>query len=102
MGRGTRSKPTRLAEKLRIIRTALGESQESMVGRLNLSEIPGRHYISGYELGTREPTLTVLLRYADLVNVWLDVLARDELELPPQPWPCKERSGGVKRAIRSR
>ena len=97
MGRGSRSKPARLAEKLLQIRLTLDQSQESMVKVLDHPDVPGRHYISGYELGTREPTLAVLLRYAELVNVWLDVLARDELDLPLPPWPCKEKSVGIKR-----
>jgi transcriptional regulator with XRE-family HTH domain len=98
MGRRHRSKPARLAEKLLQIRTVLGLSQEEMAARLNVADAPGRHYISGFELGTREPTLATLLRYAELVNIWLDVLARDDLELPPSPWPYREKSGGIKRA----
>jgi transcriptional regulator with XRE-family HTH domain len=98
MGRGYRSKPARLAEKLLQIRTVLGLSQEGMVERLDIADAPGRHYISGFELGTREPTLATLLRYAELVNVWLDVLARDDLDLPPPPWPYREKSGGIKRS----
>lgn len=101
MGRGSRSKPVRLGKKLLQIRNVLGESQESMVRRLGLDEVPGRHYISGYELGTREPSLATLLRYAELVNVWLDVLARDDLDLPPPPWPLKQKSAGIKRGSRS-
>lgn len=100
MGRGARSKPKRLAEKLRQIRLTLGESQESLVNRLDLpEEVPGRHYVSGFELGTREPTLAALLRFSDLVNCWLDVLVRDELDLPPPPWPRKERSDGIKHKV---
>ena len=98
MGRGYRSKPARLAEKLLQIRTVLGLSQEGMVERLDIADAPGRHYISGFELGTREPTLATLLRYAELVNVWLDVLARDDLDLPPPPWPYREKSGGINRS----
>lgn len=104
MGRGARSKPKRLAGKLRQIRLTLGESQESMVNRLDMpEEVPGRHYISGFELGTREPTLVTLLRFSDLVNCWVDVLVRDELDLPSPPWPCKERIAGLKRkAVRGK
>ena len=97
MGRGSRSKPARLAEKLRYIRLTLGESQEGMVKLLDLpAEIPGRHYISGFELGTREPTLPTLVRISELVNCWLDVLVRDDLDLPPPPWPCRLKSEGIK------
>jgi transcriptional regulator with XRE-family HTH domain len=98
MGRRHRSKPARLAEKLLHIRTVLGLSQEAMAARLDIADAPGRHYISGFELGTREPTLATLLRYAELVNVWIDVLARDDLDIPPPPWPYRGKSGGVKRA----
>jgi transcriptional regulator with XRE-family HTH domain len=84
-------------EKLHLIRVSLGETQEGMVRLLNHPEAPGRNYVSGFELGTREPTLSVLARYADLVNCWIDVLVRDEYDLPPTPWPRAERSAGVRR-----
>lgn len=97
MGRGSRTKPARLAEKLRQIRLTLNESQEGMVKLLDLpDEVPGRHYISGFELGTREPTLPTLIRFSELVNCWLDVLVKDELNLPPPPWPYKVKSEGIK------
>jgi hypothetical protein len=38
--------------------------------------------ISGYELGTREPTLPVLLEYARAAGVCVDVLIDDKLNLP--------------------
>jgi transcriptional regulator with XRE-family HTH domain len=38
--------------------------------------------ISGYELGTREPSLPTLLRYARLIGISTDVLIDDEMELP--------------------
>lgn len=102
MGRGSRSRPARLAEKLRQIRLTLGESQEGMVKRLDLpEEVPGRHYISGFELGTREPTLPALIRFSELVNCWLDVIVRDDLDLPLPPWPCRPKSEGVKRKATS-
>jgi len=41
-----------------------------------------RSAISGYELGTREPPLTILLQYAELAGVWLDILVDDALNLP--------------------
>jgi transcriptional regulator with XRE-family HTH domain len=73
-----------------------------MVKILNHPEAPGRNYVSGFELGTREPTLGVLARYADIVNCWIDVLVRDELLLPPPPWLCKTKSEGIKRSVRGR
>jgi transcriptional regulator with XRE-family HTH domain len=41
--------------------------------------------VSGYELGTREPSLVVLLRYARLARVPVDYLLDDELDLPKMP-----------------
>ena len=45
--------------------------------------------ISQYELGTREPPLPVLLKYARLAGVIMDVLVDDEMDLPkklPGKW----------------
>jgi transcriptional regulator with XRE-family HTH domain len=77
-----RQKPERLAEKLKQIRLALGLSQDGMLERLGLAEEFFRSRISAYELGNREPPLTVLLQYARLVGISTDVLIDDELDLP--------------------
>lgn len=102
MGRAKRAIPRELPRKLLRIRLALGESQEGMAMLLKHPEAPGRNYVSGFELGTREPTLAVLARYADIVNCWIDVLVRPEYDLPPPPWPCKERSAGVRRKAKDK
>lgn len=85
MGRATRRNrhyPKRLGEKLLRIRTALELSQNGMlkllgdpVGLLGTS-------ISGYERGVREPPLLILLKYARIAGVCVDVLIDDETELP--------------------
>lgn len=77
-----RERPERLAEKLLQIRTVLGLSQSEMLNRLGLGESSYRHYISQFETGKREPSLLVLLRYAEVAGLCLDALANDELELP--------------------
>ena len=77
-----RRKPERLAEKLKQIRLALGLSQDGMLERLGLAEEFFRSRISAYELGNREPPLTVVLQYARLAGVSTDVLIDDELDLP--------------------
>jgi transcriptional regulator with XRE-family HTH domain len=82
MGRASREKPERLAEKLLQIRTALGLSQNGMLVRLGILEKSYRNYISDFELGVREPTLPVLLKYARTAGVYVDVLIDDELDLP--------------------
>lgn len=82
MGRYHRTRPVRLAEKLLQIRTALGLSQNEMLRHLGLDEEMTRGRISGYELGTREPSLPTLLRYARSAGLCVDDLIDDELELP--------------------
>jgi transcriptional regulator with XRE-family HTH domain len=82
MGRAARERPKRLAEKLLQIRLALDLSQDGMVVRLGLDEKLFRSAVSGYELGTREPPLPVLLKYARSVGISTDVLIDDELDLP--------------------
>lgn len=94
MGRASRPKPARLAEKLRRIRTALGLSQNEMLRRLGVDEELFQGSMSGYELGTREPPLTVLLLYARAANVYVEALIDDELDLPPEI-PSKLKSEGA-------
>ncbi len=82
MGKSARERPKRLAAKLLQIRLHLGLSQNEMLSALGLREKVFRSAISGYEIGTREPSLPVLLRYARLAGVSTDVLIDDETELP--------------------
>jgi transcriptional regulator with XRE-family HTH domain len=82
MGRSPRQRPRRLAAKLLQVRQALGYSQEQMLAALGLNEKVFPSAISGYELGTREPSLIVLLKYARLAGVIMDVLVDDEMDLP--------------------
>ena len=82
MGRVPRPKPSQLPGKLLQIRLALSLSQNGMLRLLGLDEDSYRSSISGYELGTREPPLPVLLKYARCVAVSTDVLIDDELDLP--------------------
>lgn len=82
MGRSARPKPARLPDKLRLIREALGLSQNEMLARLGLKGKLLRAAVSGYEIGTIEPPLPTLLTYARLVGISTDVLIDDNLELP--------------------
>ena len=92
MGRSARPKPERLPEKLLAIRVALGLSQNEMLVRLGLQEKLQRAALSGYELGTIEPPLPVILQYARAVNISTDCLIDDELDLPPR-LPTKPKHG---------
>jgi transcriptional regulator with XRE-family HTH domain len=81
MARVPRPKPARLPEKLLQIRLALGLSQGEMLRRLELNNLT-RTTVSAYEVGTSEPPLPVLLKYARLAGISTDVLIDDELDLP--------------------
>ena len=91
MGKASRARPERLAEKLASIRHALGLTYEELITSLDCAKIPlYRASISQYESGKIEPPLPVLLRYARLANVYVDVLIDDGLELPERiPTPKK-------------
>jgi transcriptional regulator with XRE-family HTH domain len=80
MGKVSRERPERLPEKLLQIRLNLGLSQNEMLRALDLEV--DRSAISGYELGVREPTLIVLLKYAHLAGISTDILIDDKLDLP--------------------
>jgi transcriptional regulator with XRE-family HTH domain len=96
MGRVSRPKPKRLPEKLLQIRLALDLSQGGMLYRLGLHKRLTRNVISAYELGTSEPPLPVLLDYARIANVWMDVLVDDALDLPER-LPSPTKSEGIRR-----
>jgi transcriptional regulator with XRE-family HTH domain len=92
MGARARHKPKHLAAKLRRIREAFGLSQNGMIKRMGAEEMLGQNTISEYELGKREPPLLVLLKYAEVAGVCLDVLANDKLNLPARlPAKAKHR-----------
>jgi len=96
MGRAARSKPLHLGDKLLRIRRSLGLSQDGMVEHLSALDTLTSASISAYELGQREPPLSVLLEYARMANVYLDALADDDLDLPRR-LPARPKSEGVKR-----
>lgn len=84
MGRASRPKPVKLAEKLKQIRLSLNLSQTEMLINLGYStdKKEFRSIISAYEIGKREPTLIDLLKYARIACVSVEVLIDDELDLP--------------------
>ena len=64
------------------VRIELGLSQNEILSRMGLADRLNRDDISKYERGVREPSLIVMLRYAQLAGVCLDTLANDDLDLP--------------------
>jgi transcriptional regulator with XRE-family HTH domain len=85
-----------LAEKLLQIRNALGLSQTEMHRRLGVEDLIEYHAISKYELDKNEPPLMILLEYARLANVFVEVLIDDELDLPAR-LPSAKKHEGVRR-----
>jgi len=82
MARGPREKPERLSEKLLTIRQALGLSQTEMLKRLEADDRMVYSRISEFESGKGEPSLIILLEYARVAGVCVDVLIDDKLDLP--------------------
>jgi len=82
MGFKARQKPANLGKKLAHIRTQLGISQNEMIRKLGFAGELRQSHISGFELGRREPSLIVLLRYARVAGVSMETLVDDDLDLP--------------------
>lgn len=99
MGKSSRPKPERLAEKVREIRIALGLSQAEMHRRLGLDDQVEYTNISKYELGRNEPPLFILLEYARAARIHLEDLVDDELDLPVK-LPGNVRYQGLRRKPR--
>jgi transcriptional regulator with XRE-family HTH domain len=96
-----RPRPKRLAAKLLAIRNALGLSQTEMFRRLGVDQFIDYTKISVFESGDREPTLMVLLQYARVAGVNMEVLADDELDLPER-LPGQTNHEQIRRQFTSR
>jgi transcriptional regulator with XRE-family HTH domain len=82
MGRASRNKPQKLAEKLLAVRIKLELSQSELIAKIGSEDIPlYKSDISKYESGLREPPLIILLRYARLAKVSMESLVDDEIDL---------------------
>ena len=93
--RRERHSPQRLAEKLLQIRLALGLSQNGMLRRLGSPEKLSQSNISGYERGVREQPLLILLEYARVAGVYMEVLVDDALDLPSK-LPVSRKHEGIR------
>ena len=74
--------PQNLAKKLLQIREFLNLSQTEMLKRLGFDDRLYRSNISQYERGEREPPLLVILNYAKVAGITVEILIDDEVELP--------------------
>lgn len=83
MGRARRHTPAMLCQKVSAIRKYLGFTQTQMAERLTTKLTPVYPgHVSEYERDAREPPLLVILQYARLAQVPMDVLADDDMDLP--------------------
>lgn len=98
MGSAARRRPKRLAEKLLGIRVGLGLSQNGLIRAMGASDDLTQAQISMFERGVRQPSLLILAGYADVANVYIEALIKDDLDLPRR-LPADEKSEGVKRRL---
>ena len=96
MGKSSRARPRRLAEKLLQIRSALGISQSEMLNRLGVADQIDYTTISKYELGRNEPPLIILLQYARVGGVHMEDIVDDGLDLPDS-LPGRVKYRGLRR-----
>ena len=85
MGRGKRTQPRKLKAKLKAIRNRKGITLQEMVDLLQSyapHEFVDPSYVSQFENGKREPSLLVLLAYAKVAGLSVDVLIDDGIDLP--------------------
>jgi transcriptional regulator with XRE-family HTH domain len=101
MGRARRPQPNRIAEKVAEVRQKLDLSQNGMISRMGLADVLTQAEISAFERGVRVPPLPVLLRYAKVSNVYLEVLVDDELDLPKK-LPSSVKHEGIKKSAHSK
>lgn len=101
MGESKKERPRLLAGKLAAVRSALGLSQNELLGRLGVADKYTREEISAYERGVREPPLHILLGYSKAARVWVNVLIDDGLDLPPR-LPAERMHEGVPRQAAKR
>lgn len=82
MGSASRIKPAKLGEKLLMIRQEFKYSLSQMAAALSDEQAKIlKQAVSKFEKGEREPNLIILLRYATMAGVTMEMLVNDEVEL---------------------
>jgi len=95
MGSAARRKPKRLAEKLLEIRVGLGLSQNGLIRQMGFADDLTQAQISMFERGLRQPSLPILLAYAKVANVYIEVLIIDDVDLPRR-LPADVKGEGIR------
>src|SRR4051812_28093003 len=99
MAKASRKKPARLAVKLLEIRQKLGLSQNGIIRHLELGEELEQDYISKFERGVLIPPLHILLAYSEAANVLVEVLIKDDLDLPISLPSHGKKHEGIQRKL---
>lgn len=73
--------PAKLGQKLKMIRTHLGLTQDQMAEAIGLENPSRRSRVHEWETNKRQPDLTSLLGYARVAGITTDVLIDDDAEL---------------------
>jgi len=81
MGKRARKRPQHLGRKLREIRDSFGLSQGLMLAKVGFDK-ESRNNLSNFETDKREAPSELVLAYAKVIGVNLDVLLDDKRELP--------------------
>ena len=76
-----RKVPSRLGQKLMTIRLHLGYTLEDMGDAVGRNDTSRRARVYEWEKGLRQPDLSSLLRYAELVNISTDDLIDDDVNI---------------------
>lgn len=83
MGSARRPQPKKLPSKLLHVRKLLGLTQEQLAESFkSVKSPPQPAHISRFENGSREPSLLILLAYARLAGISIDVLVDDNIDMP--------------------
>lgn len=91
-----------LGDKLRAIRLAhnLTQAQLLELVRPDIDSKRSRSFVAQWESGRREPVRPWLIRYADIAQVELDALIRDDRQLPARITKAAGKNVSVKRSRR--
>lgn len=86
------------SEMLDLIKKRLPELARDGLFTFNEKSAEGlfRTSISAYERGKRMPPYNVLIAYAELANVYLEVLVNDMVDLPNEKIPLRNKGAGTK------
>jgi transcriptional regulator with XRE-family HTH domain len=70
-----------VGKNVRLARQAIGLSQEALADKAEID----RTYVSGVERGVRNPTVTIVAKFAAALDTTPALLLTPDAEFPPRP-----------------